>query len=596
MDLLSEKDSGKITKLYIPEGTVIAETLLQIIKYKRLNKVYSELVNKDPVLLINSILEELDLKYELPDEDLKNIPSQGGFITVSNHPYQGIDSMLLYKLISEKRPDFKIMASFLLQDLEPLHDIILPINTLKANKLAKSSFSGIKEGILHVKNNNCLGIFPASEDSTLLEESKIILDAEWQTSAIKFIKNAKVPVIPVYFHGTNSRLSYIFRKISPILNFASLPSELQNKKNRVVKIRIGSPITIKEQSEFKDVAQYGRYLRARTYLMGSALQADRFFNKFSFDKKTTAEKIIDPLPVKILREEFERIRCGYELFTTKNYSVVCAPTWVIPNIIAEIGRLREVTFREVGEGTNKSTDIDEYDLYYNQLFIWDTDAEKIVGAYRIGKGRDIANIYNIKGFYINSLFRIKKEFLSVLNESLELGRSFIVKEYQKKAIPLFLLWKGIMAFLLQNQEYRYLIGPVSISNEFSKFSKSLIVEFIKTYFYDDSKAGFIIPRKKFVVKDDAAVDRKIFIDIADRDVSKIERIIMDIEPGYRIPVLLRKYLEINGKIIGFNVDPKFNDCLDGLLIVDLYNTPPDMIKGLSKEFQNESITLERFRM
>ncbi len=596
MKLLPDKDPEIATRLHIPEGTVIAETLLQIIKYKRLNKVFSELVEKDPTLLISHLLDELELKYEIPEEDLKNIPSEGGFITVSNHPYQGIDSMLLFKIIHEKRKDFKIMASFLLQNIEALHDIILPINTFKTAKNNKSSFSGIKEGIIHLKNNNCLGIFPASESSAQFEVSKIILDNEWQLPAVKFIKNAKVPVIPVYFHGTNSRLFYIVRKLSPILRMTGLPSELQNKKNRVVKIRIGTAITVKEQSEFKDFAQYGRYLRARTYLLGSTLEARKFFNKLSFRNKTHAEPVVNPVPVQKLIEEFNKIRNEYELFTTGNFSVVCTPAWVIPEIIIEIGRLREVTFREVGEGTNKSTDMDEYDLYYNHLFIWDTEANRIVGSYRIGKGKDIAKIYGIHGFYINSLFRIKKDFLPVLRESLELGRSFIVKDYQKKAIPLFLLWKGIMLFLLRNQEYRYLIGPVSISNEFSKFSKSLIVEFIRTYFFDEAKARLIVPRKKFVVQHDKAVDREVFIDVADRDINKIEKIITDREPGYRIPVLLRKYLEINGKIIGFNVDPKFNDCLDGLLIVDLYSCPPDILKGLSRELTNELIVQERFRM
>jgi putative hemolysin len=596
MKLIPYKEPEISAKLHIPQGTVIAETLLQIIKYKRLNKVFSDLIKKDPVLLINNLLDELGLKYEIPEDDLNNIPSEGGFITISNHPYQGIDSMLLFKIIYDRRKDFKIMASYLLQNIEPLHDIILPINTFREAKETRSSFTGIKEGILHLLNNNCLGIFPAREGSALIEVPKIIIDNEWQIPAIKFIKNAKVPVIPVYFHGTNSRLLYIVRKISPILKFASLPAELKNKKNRIVKIRIGTPISVKEQSEFKDIAQYSRYLRARTYSLGSSLQAQHFFNKLSFRNKSQAEPLAVPVAEVRLRNEFNKIRSEYELFSTRNYSLVCAPTWVIPEIISEIGRLREVTFREVGEGTNKSMDIDEYDLYYNHLFIWDLDTDRIAGSYRIGKGRDITASYGIKGFYINSLFRIKRTFLPVLKESLELGRSFIVKDYQKKAFPLFLLWKGIMLFLLQNQEYRYLIGPVSISNEFSKFSKSLIVEFIRTYFFDEEKAGFIEPRKKFVVKHDKIIDRDVFIDIADHDINKIERIITDIEPGYRIPVLLRKYLEINGKIIGFNVDPKFNDCLDGLMIIDLYSTPPDIIKGLSRELKDESIIHERFRM
>jgi putative hemolysin len=594
MKLLSDKELEKTANLYIPEGTIVAETLLHIFKYNRLNKVFSEHHDKDPILLINSLLDQLGLRYDLPEEDIKNIPSEGGFITVSNHPYRGIDSMLLFKLIYEKRKDFKIMANFLLQDIEPLHDIILPVNTFETARNTRSSFTGIKEGINRVKDGHCLGIFPTGEGSTNYEVSKIILDKEWQDTALKFIKNAKVPVIPVYFHGTNSRLFYIFRAINPLLRITNLPSELLNKKSKTVKIRIGTPVTVKEQSEFKDIAQYGRYLRARTYSLGSSLEIRKFFNKKPKKKILHAEPIVSPSPAHILTEEFNRIRSDYELFSTKNYSVICSPTWVIPEIFNEIGRLREVTFREVGEGTNKSTDIDEYDFYYYHLFIWDTDAKRIIGAYRIGKGNDIANFYSLKGFYINSLFKIKKEFIPILKKSLELGRSFIVKDYQKKAIPLFLLWKGIMLFLLKNPEYRYLIGPVSMSNEFSKFSKSLIVEFIRTYFYDEDKARFIVPRKNFVVKPDKATDRKIFIDVAENDINKIERIIMDIEPGYKIPVLLRKYLELNGRIIGFNIDPKFNDCLDGLLILDLYNTPPDYIKSLSKELKDTSIQ-ERFK-
>jgi putative hemolysin len=597
MKLISDHELGKTQRLYIPEGTIIEETLLRIIKYKRLNEVYNEHYDKDPIHLINSLLDELELKYELPEEDLDNIPSEGSFITVSNHPYRGIDSMLLFKIIHERRSDFKIMANYVLSNIEPLNRIILPVGgATRTTASQKSSFTGIKEGIIHLKDNHCLGIFPAGENTSLHEVSPLILDREWLNPAIKFIKDAGVPVIPVYFHGTQSRLLYIFRKINPLMRLTDLPAEILNKKNRVVRIRIGSPVTVKEQSEFKDVSQYGRYIRSRTYLLGSTLEPKSFFNlKPIGKKKTNAEPLALPVPVQTLKNEFETIRSKYELFTTRNYSVICAPTIVIPEIIREIGRLREVTFREVGEGTNKSADMDEYDLYYNHLFIWDTDADRIVGAYRIGKGKDIAAIYGIKGFYINSLFKIKKDFVPVLKESLELGRSFIVKDYQKKAIPLFLLWKGIMVFLLRNQEYRYLIGPVSISNNFSRFSKNLIVSFIRTYFFNEEKAGFIIPRKNFIVKQDKIVDHEIFIDVADHDINKIERIVMNIEPGYRIPVLLRKYLEINGQIIGFNIDPKFNDCLDGLLILDLYNMPPDFVRGLSREMNDESI-FERFKL
>jgi hypothetical protein len=150
-----------------------------------------------------------------------------------------------------------------------------------------------------------------------------------------------------------------------------------------------------------------------------------------------------------------------------------------------------------------------------------------------------------------------------------------------------------MVFLLQHPEYRYLICPVSITNIFSKFSKSLIVEFVRKYFFDEELSNFISPRKEFIVKTDKAIDRKIFIDTSESDINKIEKIVMDVQPGYRLPVLLKKYLEINGRIIGFNIDPEFNYCLDGLLVLDIYNVPQEFLRGLSRELKDPSI-IERF--
>ncbi len=594
MKILTTKDIVNTDNLKIPEGTIIAETLLKIVKYNKLNKVYSDAQYKGVSGLIDSVIDELELNYEIPPEDLKNIPAKGSFVTVSNHPYRGIDSMLLFKIIYEKRPDFKIIADYKLQEIGALKSIIIPVNNFETARNERSSYSGIKEAIRYLKDDHCIGIFPTGEESDQYEVSKIILDTEWQIPAIKFIKNSGVPVIPVYFHGTNNRWAHIIGKINPILRSAKLPSELLNKKNRTIKIRIGKPIQVKEQDEFKDLSHFGRYLRARVYSLGSALEVKNFFDKQPLRRKKKPEPVNDPVPDDILEQEINKVKNEFELFSTKNYTVICAPTVAIPNVFNEIGRLREVTFREVGEGTNKGTDIDEFDFYYNHLFIWDGNAKKIVGAYRIGKGKEILALYGIKGFYINSLFKLKKQFSPVMSESIELGRSFITKDYQRQVIPLFLLWKGIMIFLLKNSEYRYLIGPVSISNDLSGFSKSLIVEYVRAYCFNEEMAKNVVPRKDFVVHTDNIIDRKIFIDMSEKDINVIEKIILDIEPGYRLPVLLKKYLEINGKIIGFNIDPKFNNCLDGLMIVDLYNVPPDFIKGLSREMNDVSI-LERFK-
>ncbi len=583
------EDSG----LSLKGSTILTDTLLQIFKYSRLNKIYSESKDQSPLVAINLLLDQLELNIDLPDDDLPNIPEKGPFIAVSNHPFRGIDSMLLFKLIYSRRDDFKIMASHLLKDILPLSKIIIPVNTYESSGEEESSYRGIREGLAHLRDGHCIGIFPTAEDSKHWDAPKIILDQDWKTTVLKFVRHADVPVVPVYFHGTKSRLTHIIRKINPVIQKKELPKELLNKRKRTIKIRIGAPISVREQAEFSDITKYGRYLRARVYTLGSTLEHEKPLTRLAKPIKGRPEEIISPVPVGTLVDEFEKIRPDHELFVTKNYSILCAPVEFIPNIFREIGRLREVTFREVGEGTNKSIDIDEYDIYFHHLFIWDTEEKRLVGAYRIGKGKDILKNYGIGGFYINSLFNISREFSPILREAIELGRSFIARDYQKKAIPLFMLWKGIMVFLLRNTDYRYLIGPVSISNDLSRFSKTLIVEFIRNYFWDEELSKLIRPIKDFVPKPDRTIDRSVFIDFSERDINKIERIITDIEPGYHIPILLKKYLEINGKIIGFNIDPKFNNCLDGLLILDTFSTPREFIQGLSREMNDPSI-IQRF--
>ena len=349
---------------------------------------------------------------------------------------------------------------------------------------------------------------------------------------------------------------------------------------------------IEEQDKYCDVYQFGRFLRAKTYSMESDIEVRRFFN-YTLKPQARPETIIDPIPQEKILKEIQFLKQDYTLFKLRNYTAYCAPSRLIPNILNEIGRLREITFREVGEGTNRSIDIDEFDLYYNQMFIWDEEEQRLVGAYRIGKGKDILEQYGKRGFYLHTLFRIDDEFKAILGESLELGRSFVIKEYQRKPMPLFLLWKGILYFLLKNPEYRYLIGPVSISNNYSKISKDLIIRFIMRTHLNWKMARFIKPRNSYKFKSDNQ-DINILMENMERDINRLDKIIGELdELNSGLPVLLKKYIKLNAKIIGFNVDPKFNNCLDGLIVLDVYDVPKKTIESLSKEANDGSI-LERF--
>ncbi len=490
------------------------------------------------------------------------------------------------------RPDFKLLANFLMQRLEPVKEYILPVNPFEDRKEAMSSVTGIKHALLHLDKGYPLGIFPAGEVSSYNVNYVGISDKQWGTSALKTIKRAQVPVVPIYFTGTNSRIFHLLGLIHPSLRTVKLPSELFNKKKHPVRIRIGNPISVKDQNVFTDIDRFGRFLRAKTYALGSALEVHKFFIP-TITRSPKVEEIIPAVNSQKLEEEVIQLRERYLLFESQEYQVFCAPSFSMPSIMSELGRLREITFRLIGEGTNRSIDVDEFDLYYHQLFIWDKDNKKIVGAYRVGKGKEILRQYGVKGFYIQSLFRINKKLHPILEQSLELGRSFIVSDYQRKPLPLFLLWKGILYFLIKNPEYRYLIGPVSISNRFSNFSKEMIIRYIMLNHYNYKISRYIKPRKKFVVEGFQDLDTDIIME-ASSDLNKFDRFIKDVDTSnFNMPVLLKKYLKQNGKIVGFNIDPKFNNALDGLLIMDLFDVPIDTISSLSKEINDESI-LDRF--
>ena len=596
MNLIESSDilkaSGKLNRLEgNVGGSIVAKLVMYIMRLNKINKLYSNVYDEDPEAFLDRLIEALGVTIEINEEDLLKIPKEGPFITISNHPFGGLDGIILIKLLSKIRPDYKVMANFLLRKIVPIKDYFLAVNPFEDRKNI-SSASGIKEALRHLEEGKPLGLFPAGEVSSYKADSNNIEDKEWGQSVLKMIKKANVPVIPIYFKGSNSLLFQLLGLIHPMLRTVKLPSELLNKKNRIIRMRIGSPISPEIQNSFTDIMQYGKFLRAKTYLLGSSLEVKKFFLKTQKAGKQV-EPVAPNVDVEVLKKEVENITEDYLLFTMKNYSVFCAPTLKIPNVLNEIGRLREVTFRAVGEGTNRSIDLDEFDLYYYHLFIWDNEVSRIVGAYRVGKGKDIIDRYGIKGFYINTLFKIRKDMLPVLYESIELGRSFVIEEYQRKPLPLFMLWKGILYFLIKNPEYRYLIGPVTISGKYTTVSKELIMKFIIRNHWDAELAQCVTPRCKYRVEtNDPDVD--VMVDASGADIAMLDKMIGDIEPSSdKLPILLKKYISLNGRIIGFNIDPKFNMCLDGLLILDLFDVPMNTIESLSKEMNDDTI-LSRF--
>lgn len=599
MALVSTKDIYNVSglkKLGI-FGYPLAWGFKNISGLEKLNDLYRRGIGKDTPEFLEFLLNDLDIKYELHDEDFKRIPAEGPFVIVSNHPLGALDGILMMHIIGKVRPDFKVMGNFLLHRIKPLEPMVIGVNPFETRRDVYNSTTGMRAAFRHVKEGGCLGIFPAGEVSGKDEEGNIS-DREWQESVIKLIKKLEVPVIPMYFRARNSPFFYRMAKLHPNLQTALLPSEMARPRTKPIQIRIGKPILLKQQKEFESLSSFTEFLRKKTYALSTYYTQKRSLlmetlkipATIAINTKSKKPKpIVDETAPELIQEEIEFLRKKEDalLFKNNNYECFFSKANDIPNILREIGRLREITYREIGEGTNQEIDLDRYDVHYHHLFLWDTDTLRLVGAYRMALGKEVYEQFGINGFYINELFHFEPETHPFFKRCIEMGRAFVVPEYQQKPMPLFLLWRGIVHVTLRNPEQKYIIGSVSISNQFSDFSKSLMIEFMKSNYYDPYVAQYVRAKKVFKIKlkDE---DKEFFFDEAEADLNKFDKLIDEIEPNVlRLPVLIKKYIKQNARVIGFNVDPKFNDAIDGLMYIRISDLPESTVKPVLEELQAE---------
>lgn len=572
-ELISKSQFTRATQLEKFGLAGVAGPLMHLTGLVRINRIYQELIDLHGLDFVQAFIERMEVDVEWEGNGLSKIPKDGAFITVSNHPFGAWDAILLLNWLARERSDFKVMANLMLEKVDPIKDFLITVNPFEDSGNA-NNVSSLKKAVEHLQAGHPLGLFPAGEVSTFQPKSRTVSDREWQIPAIKLIQLAEVPVIPIYFSGANSPLFHLMGMIHPLFKTVRVAKETLKMRQGNVKARVGSPISTKELKAIEGVDRLGRYLRARTYTLGSELEVNKFFGNNPERQPTLrGEPVVEPVSRELILKDIEHLGEEHKLCSQAEYDVFCATASHIPNILEEIGRLREITFRAAGEGTGQSKDLDEYDLHYLHLFMWDRKAQEIVGAYRMGQGDLIIRRYGIIGFYTASLFNIQEPITPVLEASVELGRSFIVQEYQKKRLSLFLLWKGIYTFLKGQPQYRYLIGPVSISNDYTDVSKSLMVSMVERFFFDPELAQYVQPKKEYK-PDIRRIDFNDLLDGVGDNLKNLDKIIEDIEPSHiKLPVLLKKYIRQNARIIAFNVDPNFNDALDGFMVMDLSELP-----------------------
>lgn len=539
----------------------------------QLDKFYAQRpVHCDTSAFLRYTLEVLGINYHIAKGSLETIPRSGPTVVIANHPLGCVEGVILAEMLLHVRKDVQILANQYLKTVPELDELFIGVDVFESQDAHRANLKALRQAHQHLANGGLLLLFPAGEVSQLVDSKKSrIEDKEWSRSVSQLIRKSRATTVPMFVDGQNSKRFYLAGKVHPLLRTLMLGRELLNKSSQTIQISIGSIVKYKEVNGLTD-GQLVNYLRLNTYLLQSTP-----LSKQHLAHKTKHQIPVDPpLPKQELLDDLAALPNDHRLISSGEFDVYCTRADHIPSVMHEIGRLREHNFRQVGEGTGNALDIDKFDRYYLQLFIWDRQQQCLVGAYRLGLVDEIVAERGVSGLYSRTLFHYQQPFIESMGKSIEMGRSVIDECYQKTMAPLLLLWKGIATFVSKNPQYTHLFGPVSISGDYSEQTRQLLAQTMTLHYYDNQKAEFVHPSHP-LPKTELNWNRAMLCALA--DLQLLSRVIARIDEGKSVPVLLRQYLGLNGKLIGFNVDPQFNNALDGLIAVDLRQVP---IKTLAR--------------
>ena len=518
---------------------------------------------------VRNVLSDLNVHCDVSDEDLARIPRGGPAVVVANHPFGGIEGMLLAELLLRVRPDVKVMANFLLNRVPELHDRFIFVDPFGKPESARANVRGLRQALDHVRSGGMLAVFPSGAVSHMDWKTRQIVDPVWSDTIARIIRRAEAVTVPVFFDGANGKLFQLAGLLHPNLRTAMLPKEVLNKRHRRFPARVGTPIPFKKLLAFENDTDLTEQLRQRTYLLKY-----RGLPKAQVKQSmpTELQTIVDAVPSVLLNEEINRLPDDCLLAENADLQVYHATADQIPFTLREIGRLREITFRQTGEGTGLSIDLDQFDRHYLHLFLWNKQKCEVVGGYRLGLSDKILASQGAGGLYTTTLFHFNPAIFRKLNPAIELGRSFVRVEYQRAFAPLLMIWKGIGTFVSRNPQYHILFGPVSISNTYSSVSRQLMVAFLKLHSHLPDLSSLVKARIPFCLQS-LFSSPVANAHVAAGDVDGVSDFISEIESDHKgLPILIKHYLKLGGRMLEFNQDPKFSDVVDALIYVDLRKT------------------------
>ncbi len=552
-----------------------AEHLLGL---KYLAKEYARLQPTDsPRTFVQQSFKTLGVTYRVDAGSLENIPREGPVIVVANHPFGAIEGMLMVELLLQRRRDVRIMANSFLKRIPELQHIFIGVNPYGHASATQKNTGAMRQGIRWLGQGGLLVMFPAGDVSTIRMKGRrlTIEDGEWDKSVARLARRTDACVVPLHFSGHNSPAFYLASLLHPFLKTLLLPRQMINKRGREIALRIGKVIHHQRLAKLENDVERAAYLRLRTYLLAyrKTEEAQHESAKALKEEKQPLIAAVDPT---LLAAEVQQLPKKQCLTKAGEFEVYYARSQQIPWSLREIGRLREISFRDAGEGSGKAMDIDLYDSFYLHLFVWNRKEKQIVGGYRLGLVDEIVAKYGRRGLYSHTLFKYSRGFLYRIGAALELGRSFVRPEYQRDFAPLMLLWKGIGAYIAAHPRYAVLFGPVSISDEYSSMSQRILVDFLRLNVFDAALGRQVRPRSPYRKK--TAARSLVSRVVRGKTIEELSELVADIESDRKgVPVLIRQYLKLGGRILGFNIDNQFSNVVDGLVLVDLRETDPRIL-------------------
>ena len=544
---------------------LLFKLLDRVLAIHKLDALYREnnLHGLDKTTFAKNLLDGLNIRLLGLQELQANIPKTGPLVIASNHPFGGIEGVLLAWAIEQVRPDIKVMANLGLKIFPELEDYFIFTNPLSEND--PKNAPSIRTCLKHVKNGGALLIFPAGRVSYFHKDTKRIADHSWNRLIASIANRTNAHYLPIFVSGQNSPLFYRLGRIYFRLRMLMLPRELVNKRNAKITVTAGEAIAIKHYAKDIDLDTQTALFRAQSYLLDPAWQnpwpADPVTRLQPLAVKTSGEKIL---------EEVHQLPSEQHLLDHKGLSVYFGYQNQMPNTVNEIARLREMVFREHNEGSGEPLDTDHFDATYTHLFVMKQDTGQIIGAYRMGQTDKLLADGNLENLYLHRMFDFGPDFVNRQQPCLELGRSFLIPEYQRSFQGLFLLWRGIGAFVCQHPQYRTLYGTVSISKLYDVRSAAVIQQAMVT------PTDKVTPRASFEHKLHPEVQ-----EFAAQHGLKdhVSALLKGIESdGKDVPILLKHYNKLGAVFHCLGIDKSFNDTPGLLLSVDLPSAPEKLLK------------------